>query len=163
MSLQKSKLSVTLLLLLPRNFEPQNESTQQSGHIVGPQQLLVAELLLLLKYLTKCKCRMRSGCVKCLKALSLVLVESPGLWADFLNRGAFSELKKARDRLLKEVHTEINSAHHFRDLMAPLRLTSPNCQLRHSVPWRSDPRESAAGQHRAARSCTHRPWTVHAA
>lgn len=38
------------------------------------------------------------------------------------------------DLLLKEVHKETNSAYHFRDFMAPLRLTIPNSWLRHSAP-----------------------------
>lgn len=59
------------------------ESIWQSWHTVGPQQMVVIDVLLLLKYLTKFKCRMKSMCVQWPKVLSLVLMESPGQWCLF--------------------------------------------------------------------------------
>lgn len=50
--------------------QPVDESTQQSWHLVGPQQITVVTLLLLLKYLAKSKCRMRIMCVEYPKVLT---------------------------------------------------------------------------------------------
>lgn len=44
----------------------------------------------------------------------------------FSNHGAFSEVKKAMDPLLKQMHTEISPASHFKGFMAQLRLTIHN-------------------------------------
>ena len=133
--------------------QPINESTQQSWHLVGPQQIVVADVLLLLKYLAKSKCRMRSTCVECPIALShWSSWKAQGSSASyFLNHGAFSELKKAMDPLLKKVYIHTSSVYQFRDSGAWLKLTTLNA-LRNSAPHWRDPvrlglRDRAKCQH----------------
>lgn len=122
--------------------QPINDSTQQSWHLVGPQQIVVVDVWLLLKYLAKSKCRMRSMCVECPKALShWSSWKAQGSSAYyFLNHGAFSELKKAMDPLLKKVYIHTSSVYQFRDSVAWLKLTILNA-LRNSAPhWRDSVR-----------------------
>lgn len=112
-----------------------DESTQQSQHIVGPQQMLVVNVLLLLKYLTKYKCRMRSVCAKCPKALSLVLTESPGqscllffkAWSLFRSEESYGPSPQ------KDAHKQILHA-----ISGTSWLAIPNPWLRNSAPSWSD-------------------------